>query len=180
MNENKNNVGSAKKSGKFNVLDFLIIVVVLFVLASAIVITIPKIQESVEIGEKVIINYTVVFEGVNDRVYDKIKGNQMAMDAQSNRALGTVEQSEVAPYSEYVLVRETNAEGETVYTAVKQEIAEKGKNVTVTITANAVYNEGSGYTVDGYRIAVGKEMDIRFADFTGTAYCTGVTVINEG
>lgn len=171
MNENKNNVSSAKKGGKFNVLDLLIIVVVLFVLAIATVITIPKIQKSVEIGEKVVITYTVVFEGVDDKFYDKIKEKQTAFDVESNRALGKVEQSEVEPYSEYVL-----AEG----TVTKQEIADKGKNVIVTITANAVYNEGSGYTVDGYRIAIGKEMELRFADFTGVAYCTGISASNNG
>ena len=180
MNDNKNNVSPIKKGGKFNVLDLLIIIVVLFALAIAIIITIPKIQKSVEIGEKVEITYTVVFEGVNDRVYDKIKANQKAVEALSNRSLGTVKQTEIEPYSEYVIVQGTDGNGETVYTAVKQEIAEKGKNIAVTITADAVYNEGSGYTVEGYRIAVGKQIEIRFADFTGTAYCTSVTVINEG
>ena len=90
MNENKSNVGSTKKSGKFNVLDFLIIIVVLFVVAISVIITIPKIQESVEIGEKVVIIYTVKFEGVNDRVYDKIKLSQIVTDAEKSRSLGTV------------------------------------------------------------------------------------------
>ena len=41
------------------------------------------------------------------------------------------------------------------------------------------FTEGIGYNVDGYRIAIGKEMKLRFPDYTDIGYCTGITVFND-
>ena len=49
------------------------------------------------------------------------------------------------------------------------------KNIVVTVTAKAIYTDGSGYSVNGDRIAVGNSYNISFPDFSGSAYCIEVS-----
>lgn len=174
--DEKKQVLNKKRNGSFNVLDFLIIVVVLFVIAVAVMLTIPKIRQTVQAGEKVTILYTVVFENVDENVYNKIKLDQTVIESNSGSLIGTVsEPPESEPSYEYVLKTDASGNREVV----KKQSDNGEKNIIVTITTEAVYNEGTGFTVEGYRIAVGKQMDLRFADFIGTGYCDGISVMGN-
>jgi hypothetical protein len=44
-------------------------------------------------------------------------------------------------------------------------------NLQVTITADAVFEEGKGYHVKGSRIAVGGQYSLMFPDYIGSGYC---------
>ena len=179
MEENKNKNKNKKKDRKglkFNILDLIIIIAVLFVAVIAVLFTIPKVQDKVGAGEKIRISYTVVFENIDELVFDQISKGQTVTSVENGVLLGTVSESpEAEPAYTYVLV--TGESGEN--TVKKQEDPSGKRNITVTVEADAVYSEGKGYTIDGYRIAVGKEFNLRFPNYTDTGYCTGITVIGN-
>ena len=50
------------------------------------------------------------------------------------------------------------------------------KNIIVTVECTATYIEGKGFTVSGERIAVGKQFNLRFPEFSGSGYCIDVKV----
>jgi len=165
-----------KKGLKFNVLDLIIIITVIFVAVVAVLYTVPQFHNRVSSGEKIRISYTVVFENVDESVFDQIAKGQTVTNADNGIALGTVSESpEAEPAYTYVLVT-----GESGANTVKKQEDPSGKrNITVTVEADAVYAEGKGYAVDGCRIAVGKEFNIRFPNYTDTGYCTEITVIGN-
>ena len=148
-----------------------------FVAVVAVMMTVPKIQDRAEAGEKIRISYTVVFYNVDEAVFDKISSGQNVTEAEDGISLGYVfgVPSSEPSYS-YVLPEGVDAENAVVE---KSEDALGRKNITVTVEAEAVYSEGSGYTVDGYRIAVGKEMNLRFPNYTAIGYCTDLTVFKD-
>ena len=44
-------------------------------------------------------------------------------------------------------------------------------DLVVTVTADAVFTEGVGYTVNGRRVAVGTQFYLMFPDYLGQGYC---------
>ena len=60
MEDNKKQKSNGKRI-KFNVLDLIIIIAVIFVAVIAVMMTVPKIQDSSKAKEKIRISYTVVF-----------------------------------------------------------------------------------------------------------------------
>ena len=176
MEENKKQ--SLRKVGRtsFNVLDVIIIIAVLFVIAAIVVAVIPQFNISAINGEAVRITYTVIFKNVDESVYDKINANENVTETVTGALVGVVaEAPELELSYEYVV---TDENGNDV--AKKNYSDGLGMDVTVTITANAIYKEGIGYTVDGYRIAAGKEMSLRFSDFSCVGYCESLSVVGEG
>lgn len=173
MEENKKIKRGAKS---FNVLDAVIIVALLFVITAIVMMIIPNFNISTINGEAVRITYTVVFKNVDESVYDRINASENVVDQNSGAVLGVVAQAPESELSyEFVRAEENGA------VVVKREHSDGlGMDVTVEISATAIYKEGVGFTVDGYRIASGKEMSLRFADFSGTGYCESVTVVGSG
>lgn len=177
MEENKVKAKKYGFVGRFNVLDFIIITTVVLLVAVCIVLTVPKFQKMFLSDDTVQITYTVVFENVDESVYDLITLDQAVVDAVNGSSLGIVALTpETVSHYEFVL--DQSSEGDPI--AKKVAIDSLGQNVTVTIRATARYNEGTGYTVDGCRIATGAEMHLRFPNFVGTGYCNGVSVIGLG
>ncbi len=174
MEENKIKTERPAASRRLNVLDVVIIVTAVMLVAVAIIWSAPHVREFFSDSDMIQITYTVVFENVDETVYDRIMLDQTVIDAQSGRVLGSVALiPESVSYYSFVLG--VDEDGNDV--AKKQPHDALGKNVTVTIRANANYAEGEGYTVDGYRIAVGAEMELRFPGFSGTGYCNEISVI---
>ena len=175
MEENKKSLATKKGRMGFNVLDAIIIVAALFALTSIVMMVIPNFNISAINGEAVRITYTVVFKNVDENVYDRINANENVIDAHSGAVIGVVAQAPESELSyEFVIVEENGNK------VVKSNNSDGlGMDITVEISATAIYKEGSGFTVDGYRIASGKEMELRFADFSGVGYCEKVTVVGK-
>ena len=57
------------------------------------------------------------------------------------------------------------------HVVTKTEYPEEFTTVSVTITVTAEYTEGVGYTVDGCRIAVGREYELNFPGCAGKGVC---------
>ncbi len=176
MDDNRKRKKTVNGLKKFNVLDIIIIVAVIFVATVALLLTVPKIHDSAKSGETVRISYTVTFYNVDETVFDKISNGQLVTDIEDGITLGVVSGSPEAESSyDYVLVTDDSGNN----TVKKQEDAFGKRNITVTVEADAVYSEGKGYSVDGYRVAVGKEMQMRFPNYTDVGYCTGFTVLGN-
>ncbi len=175
MEENKMN--GRNKLGRLNVLDIIIIVFLIFAVSLAVIFTVPKFRTVVQSENKAIIQYTVVFYNVDETVYDKIEVGVSVTDNIDGISLGMVEatpESEIA-YKYVLSSDETNNTSEA-----QRKDDELGRhNVTVTVVATAAYSEGSGYTVNGYGISIGKEMNLRFPDFSAVGYCNSLTVVSE-
>jgi len=176
MEENKKRPTNKLSRGKFNVLDAIIIVAVLFLLTAIVLMIIPEFNMSAINGEAVKITYTVVFRNVDASVYDRINANENVTDADSGALVGVVAAAPESELSYEFVISEEN--GNPV--AEKHHSDGLGMDITVKISATAIYKEGVGFTVEGYRIASGKEMNLRFSDFSGTAYCESLTVVGEG
>ena len=177
MEENKVKAKKHGSIGRFKVLDFIIIATVVLLVAVCVVLTVPKFQKMFLSDDTVQITYTVVFENVDESVYDLITLDQAVVNALDGSSLGTVALTpETVSYYEFILDKSSDGD----YVAKKVALDSLGQNVTVTIRATARYNEGTGYTVDGCRIATGAELQLRFPNFVGTGYCNGVSVIDLG
>ncbi len=175
MEENKMN--SRNKLGRLNVLDIIIIVFLIFAISLAVIFTVPKFRTAVQSENKATIQYTVVFYNVDETVYDKIEVGVNVTDNIGGISLGIVEDTPESEISyKYILV--TDPETKEIQAQRKDD--ELGRhNVTVTVVATANYSEGTGYAVDGYGISVGKEMNLRFPDFSAVGYCNSLTVVSE-
>ena len=166
-----------KKIGRFNVLDIIIIVFLIFAISLAVVFTVPKFRTAVQSENKATIQYTVVFYNVDETVYDKIEVGVNVTDNTGGVSLGIVEDTPESEMSyKYVLATD---EANNTHEAQRKDDELGRHNVTVTIVATAAYKEGSGYTVNGYGISIGKEMNLRFPDFSAVGYCNSLTVVGE-
>ena len=178
MEENKRRKNIGKDIKKFNVLDVIIIVAVAFVATIALMLTIPKIQHRAKADEKTRISYSVTFYDVDANIVEQlsISNGQTVTDAVSGIALGKVDGDKQIEEA-YCYALNPVADENGNYTVVKQKDVLGKTNITVTIEADAVYSEGKGYEIDGYRIAIGKEMQMRFPNYMGTGVCTGFEIL---
>ena len=189
MDENKGKrADSPRKGAKLNVLDLIIIIFFVFVAAIAVLLTIQGVEEAASSGKKVRISYTVVIKDIDDTVYKnvfesanpsdntyKVEVGQTVTDVLTGAKLGSVEKlPESVPYYDFVLGTDESG----AYTAVKHQYTDR-HNVIITITAEANYTEGKGYTVDGQRIAVGRELNLRISGFSEVGVCDTINVQSE-
>lgn len=163
-------VQKKKKEGRFNVIDFLIVLLILLLIISIVYMFSPISWVKRLISEETTnIYYTVEFQGVNEEFLDKISENQSVVNAVSKNAIGTV--TAVDYYSKYTELQLVELEEGDV--GILAEYPNR-YNVTVTVYASAEYAEGTGYSVNGQRIAVGEKLSLRFPDFSGEGYCIGL------
>ncbi len=173
LNKGNTATGSKKrKSGRFNLIDLIIVVVILLVLATVIYVFAPFrwIQTMVK-SETRTIQYTVEITNVDETFIDKIKENDLVVDAVSKNNLGSVSQG-VDSHIQYTELGYKIEDNQTTGVLVKYP---NRYNLVVTISATADYVEGSGYSVNGCRIAVGEKMFLRFPDYSCEGFCIGLT-----
>ena len=123
------------------------------------------------------IQYEIEITNVDEEYIDLIKSNNPVMDAVTKSSLGTVTMVNKTNYVEYKPKETVLTEGETEkieYSLVPVEYPNK-YNLNVIITVSADFSEGSGYTVNSTRIAVGEKLALKFPDFKCEGYCVGVT-----
>ncbi len=165
------NGASPRARGKrFNFIDFLIILAV--VLLAAIVINMFFPVSWFNIFDKNSssreIQYTVEFMAVDEALIEKIKENDNVVDSVSKYTLGTVV---TVNCSSHYTELEYNEEEKSGWLSPFPD----KYNVLVTVTANADYEEGKGYSVGDRRIAVGEKLALRFPDYVGEGYCVSLS-----
>ena len=155
------------KEGRFNFVDFFLLLIILAVIAALVVYIVPGLSEKLVDRDETEITFTIEFKGVDEDFASNISVGDSVHDSSKNYLLGEVKAVESYAYTVLIYNEETGA-------AEMREIAGK-KNIIVTVTATAVYTDGEGYSVGGERIAVGREYYIRMSGFGGSAYCIGVS-----
>lgn len=154
---------SKKKKGKrfINFVDIIIFILIVSIVVLGVMAFLGMLDNDVTTE----IEYTICFSNVPSELINKIKIGNSAIDAVSKCDLGSVEDiNNTEKYFEYGIDKDTQAPVIITFT--------DRYNVYVTIRSTAVYAEGEGYTVNGSRIAVGKEFSVRFPAYSGSGYCT--------
>lgn len=159
-----------KKTGRFNLVDFFLIVIVLLIIATVIYVFAPfsRLKALVK-SETHSIEYTVEILGVDEALISKIQENDAVLDAVSKNTMGTV--IAVDYHTKYTELQYTEQNDQKV--GVLAEHPSK-YNLIVTVTATADYMQGSGYSIHGSRIAVGEKLSLRFPDYACEGYCIAV------
>lgn len=171
MKRNLNSPSKAKqkgKGGKFNIIDFLLIVVILLIIGALVYVFLPSSAiKSITADKKVDIDYAIEIIGVDEDFIDNIKQDDVVLDSISKSQLGTVT---AVDYSiQYTELKYSEEEAVGVLSPVLGKY-----NVIVTVSATAEYEEGKGYSVNGTRIAVGEKISARFPDYVCEGYCISI------
>ena len=166
------NSSSKKGDGKnkkfrFNFIDFLIIVLILAIIAAVVYIFVPLSWLNQNKGT-VDLQYYVEFQGVDEAFIENIEENDVLIDSVSKNVIGKV--VAVDYNTQHSVLKYDEANGEGVLSVIPEKY-----NLIVTIsTANAVYKDGEGYSVNSCRIAVGEKINARFPDYAAEGYCIGL------
>lgn len=178
MNSNTNNSSTKTKKAKrkFNIIDFLILLIIFAVIGASIyaIVSWSNIK-SLWSTSTVELQYTVELRGVDKAFINNIKAGDAVTDAVSKNQLGTVDRVDSVKYTvfDYVKKEIPSEDGKTStvnYEGVLSEYPDK-YTVTVYISSTAEYEKGIGYTINGRRVAVGEIIEMRFPEFSSTAYC---------
>ncbi len=172
MNNISNNGNGAKKNRKFNVVDFLIILIFVALIAVLVYAISPGTQIKKLLNQnEVNIQYVVEIRGVDKEFCNLIKDNDAVIDSVTKKSLGTVSSVESIENStelQYQIDEKNEISGILVEDPQKYDI-------TLIITANAEYEENVGYTINGCRIAVGEQMFFRFPKYNCSGYCVAIS-----
>jgi hypothetical protein len=174
--KNTNNLNSSqsevktKKKGGFNIIDFLIIIIVLaFVFVIINLVSPLSVFKKFFVDQTYTIRYTVEFVCVDEQYIDMIAENDTVVDSVSKHSLGRVDVVDNSTVYTTLEYNEANGSGSLS--------THDGKyNVLVTITAEGSYSKGEGYSINGKRIAVGEKMSLRFPDYAAEGYCVTLSV----
>lgn len=175
---NTNQSTPQKKKGRFNFVDFTLILILALTIGVLIYSFSPIsiIKKWTEKDTKNI-QYEVEITNVDEDFIDLIKADTPVGDSVTKGSLGTVTMVQSTKYTEYQTVAKTVTDGEN--TSVKYELVPveypNKYNLLITITVSADYYEGTGYTVNSTRIAVGEKLALKFPNFKCEGYCVGIT-----
>ena len=138
---------------RFNVIDVLLIIVILFAGAVAAYMFTSG-NNTVVSDDTVEITYKIRVQEMNEEFRHLVSLNDKVVDLS---------------YSNTVFV-DTNSLGEFVYSDYPEKL-----DMVITVKAHATVTEGA-YMIGGYSMAVGTKVSFRVPDFTGVGYCTEITV----
>ena len=173
MNNKLNNMDdkSQKSKHKFNIVDFLIILLVVAIIGTSIytIVSWSDIKALWSTSSKKF-QYVVELRGVDAEFINNIKKNDVVIDAVSKNQLGNVQNIVSEDYS---FLNYKNDNGDTIGAMVTDTTK---RNLTIYITATAEYEKDVGYTVNGRRIAVGEILELRFPQLASSAYCISIDI----
>ena len=159
-NTNGSTINQKKIKRKFNIVDFLVLILIVAIIGLAVyaVIYWTNVKSLWATNTMDDFQYAVELRGVDQEFVDKINNGDTVIDGVSKNQLGTVDRvDKIEKYTSF-------NNGALV------EHPDKF-NITVYISTPAEYEEGVGYTVNGRRIAVGEIIEMRFPEFSSVAYC---------
>ena len=148
---------------KFNAVDFIIVFVVTAIIAVLLISVFGTSADS----QTVKLEYTVRLENVREDFIDNILYGETVYASSSQVPIGIVSGVD---NSERYAVYEYDSRSNAI---VGIEYPDK-YNLKVTVLADAGFSEGVGYSIGGIRVAVGSKLDLRFANYVGSAYCVEI------
>lgn len=152
------------KSGRFNIIDALIIVIALLLVLGAMWIFDPFELFGDDAVRDVRISYTVEIKDINDDFVSLIREGDSVIDPATGASIGTVS---MVDFSEAYVWRYSEESSEMVKISIEGKV-----NVILTIEVDGEYESGVGYTAAGVQIAYGAPVSVRTPDFLGSGYCT--------
>lgn len=167
-------VKKQKKKRSFNFVDFLLILIALAIIGGVVYLFSPiSFLKNMRSKINGTLDYTIEIRNVDVKFIESIKENDIVIDSVSKNTLGTVSAVEhTTKYNElYYHVSESDP---NKYDGVLLEYPNK-YNISVTITTNADYIKGQGYSVNNCRVAVGEKFNLRFRNYVCEGYCVYVT-----
>lgn len=156
---------------RFNIIDFLITVIVLLVIAMLAYIFVFS-GKSAASSDTVKITYTLEVSNVRDELIDKALDNDgvTVVEGTSKYNLGKVKNID----TEDATVASRNPDDGT-YLEAKYD---NHQNVSFTVEAEATKDAVSGrYRINGFEISVGSLVYLRLPNFAGTSYCTQISEV---
>ena len=164
---------STQKKHKFNAVDAAIIIVIVAIIGTAVFFFARGNDDQASFAPQTYdIEYVIEFRDIRDEFADNFKIGDKVTDAQELSHIGEIVAVEItdATYSA------SNATGELVISDYPDY-----SNVSVTVSASAYVGSLGRFIVgEGYDIAIGKPIDVRTPNYTGTAYCTQIRQIEGG
>ena len=192
MNDNKKTevtASAAEKSSKpelkkaksekkitFNVVDVILGLMLLAFLSVVIFLFASNTDFNWGLGQNVKLEYTVEISGISHEMAAKINVGDQVLDGENNYLIGTVTNTEIDDCVEYVY-NEASGRIEAVAYTDEGSSSSVRKTLLVTVTAEAQYSEGRGYTVNGYRVAVNQDMHLYFPGYSGEGQCISLIIL---
>ena len=170
----KRNVQRARKGNGLNLFDLFVIFVVLVIVVLLILgVRVTDLFGSRTVGRACRVEYQVHFSAVDDSFASAIaKGNGL-YDADTKSGMGTVSAVEATPSK--ALIASSSTEDKT-----GELIILPGRvDITVTVVVDALYVEGTGYTVNGRAIRIGSAYTLRFPGYVGNGVCINLTEVGN-
>ena len=156
-----------------NVFDIFIIFIVLLAIALPIFgVHVSGLLGLSEDGEPCTISYVLVFSGVDSRFADAVATGDTAL-TEAGGEIGTVTACSRTPHRvlRYLPAQAEGESGVGVWTEDASRV-----DITVTVTAQAAFQTGTGYMVGGEAFRVGDTLNVRFPGYFGAADCTDLRV----
>ena len=158
-----------KRAWRFTALDLIILVVLLAVIAAAVWFFGPFRDGSSGDSTLVNIEYTVEVKGMEEEYLGNIRVGDTVIDSVTKKEIGTITAVETMPLVEYVLNTEDGIMMEKEYPGQS--------TLLVTISSPATFDE-RGYSIEGYRVAIGVLHYMQLPNFVGSGYCIGIEAEN--
>ena len=175
--ESKRSPGEKRYS--VNIIDIVLILMILSLVVMAVFAFAPNTNWTLNGAQSAKLEYTVEISGISKEMAAKIHVGDAVFEGDNRYMIGSVTNTEIDDCVEYVY-NEESGRVEAVAYMDEGNSSSVRKTILVTITADAKYAEGNGYTVNGYRIAVNQDIRLCFPGFTGDGQCISVTVLETG
>ena len=154
----------------------LLDVLLLALIAAAIVFTVFLLTPDARAGaggEARKITYTIEMAGVEKTMLTTFRVGDTVTDRASGAVLGVITAvGEPRPYAVYA--DEVSSDDPSYYEVPKITYPENLKTVTITVSVDADFVSGVGYSAEDCRIAVGRVYQLNFPGYTGNAVCIGM------
>ena len=164
------------KKRTFNVVDVILGLMILTFLSIVIFLFASNTDIQWGVGENVKLEYTVEISGISQEMAAKIRVGDQVLDGENAYVIGSVTNTEIDDCVEYVY-NEASGRIEAVAYTDEGSSSSVRKNLLITITADARYAAGKGYTVNGYRVAVNQDMQLCFPGYTGEGQCISLIIL---
>lgn len=177
MNEPEKERKKSKTDKKktLNVVDIVLLLLTLTVLAILVFFFASSGRWDMSAGKSVRIEYTVEIPGITQEMAAKIRVNDQVFDGENQHVIGSVINTEIDDCVEYIYNPNSGRIEPVAYVDEGSYLSVR-KTVLVTVSAEAKYAQGKGYTVNGYRIAVNQDMTLCLPEYTGAGRCISITV----
>jgi hypothetical protein len=170
----KRNVQRARRGNGLNLFDLFVIFVVLVIVALLILgVRVTDLFGSRTVGRACHVEYQICFSAVDDSFANAIAKGDGLYDADTKSGMGVVLAVEASPSKAPIVSSSTEDQtGELVTLPGRVD-------VTVTIVVDALYVEGTGYTVNGRAIRIGSAYTLRFPGYVGNGVCVQLTEVGN-